>query len=142
MERTTEDVDAFLEAQGPTSDLARTDALVRAALPDLSRTLWRGVFWGGTEQAIVGYGDIVQSRPRGPDVEWFLVGLARQKRHLSLYVNAVDDGAYLTRQYADRLGRARVGAAAITFSRLDDVDTAALHELLVGAGRTLGDASG
>ncbi|WP_278234865.1 hypothetical protein [Isoptericola sp. AK164] len=136
MHRTTEDVDAFLAGDDVSPDMVRTDAVVREMLPALSRTLWRGVFWGGTEQAIVGYGDIVQPRPRGADVEWFLVGLAQQRRHLSLYVNAVADGAYLTRAYADRLGRAKVGAASIAFTRLDDLDDAVLREMLARAGRT------
>ncbi|MEG3616694.1 hypothetical protein [Isoptericola haloaureus] len=137
MERTTQDVDAYLAGDGVDPDVVRTDAVVREVLPRISRALWRGVFWGGTEQTIIGYGDVVQPRPRGPGVEWFLIGLARQKRHLSLYVNAVDDGDYLTRAYADRLGRATTGAASIAFARLDDLDPVVLRELLAHAGRTL-----
>ncbi|MDO8145393.1 MULTISPECIES: DUF1801 domain-containing protein [unclassified Isoptericola] len=141
MRRTAEDVDAYLHGDDVAPDLARTDAVVRDVLPGLSRSLWRGVFWGGTEQVIIGYGDIVQPRPRGADVEWFLVGLAQQKRHLSLYVNAVEDGAYLGRRYADRLGRAKVGAASISFARLDDLDEAVLREMLAHAGRTLDEGT-
>ena len=73
---------------------AQLDALIRKALKSRCRVLWEGVFWGGTDQSIIGYGDIVQPRPRGDDVEWFLVGLARQKAHWSVYVNAAEDGRY------------------------------------------------
>lgn len=68
-------------------------------------------------------------------MKWFLVGLAEQSRHLSLYVNAADGEGYLVRRYAPRLGRVKVGAAAITFRTLDDLDVEALHELLVEARR-------
>ncbi|WP_156156221.1 DUF1801 domain-containing protein [Demequina maris] len=129
MRRTDDDVDAFLAA-GPRAELLiAVDAALRAGMPDAPRTLWRGVFWGGTEQAIVGYGDISQPRPRGDDVDWFLIGLAEQKNHVSLYVNAVADGAYLAHRYADRLGRVRVGAAAVTFRRLEDLDLDAVAEM-------------
>ena len=67
------DVDTWLEhAADP--ELTELDALLAAAFAGRSRLLWTGVFWGGSEQEIIGYGDLVQSRPRGPDVEWFVVG--------------------------------------------------------------------
>ncbi|MDN4476714.1 hypothetical protein QQX09_12700 [Demequina sp. SYSU T00192] len=129
MRRTDDDVDAFLAASPRAELLVAVDAALRAGMPGVSRTLWRGVFWGGTEQAIVGYGDISQPRPRGEDVEWFLIGLAEQKGHVSLYVNAVADGAYLAHRYADRLGKVRTGAAAVTFRRLEDLDLAVVTEM-------------
>jgi hypothetical protein len=95
--------------------------------------VWEGTFWGGTEQRILGYGDIVQPRPRGESVEWFLVGLARQTKTYSLYVNAVEDGAYLLSGYADRLGKVKVGSASVGFRSLDDVDREGLTELLTRA---------
>ncbi|WP_062303953.1 DUF1801 domain-containing protein [Demequina subtropica] len=133
--RTDEDVDAFLAA-GPRAELlTAVDAALRAGMPGIPRALWRGVFWGGTEQAIVGYGDIVQPRPRGEAVEWFLIGLAEQKNHVSLYVNAVAEGAYLAHRYADRLGRVKVGAAAVTFRSLEGVDLGVITEMAAEAVR-------
>ena len=88
------------------------------------------MFWGGTEQTIIGYGDIRQPRPRGDEVEWFLVGLARQKNNFSIYLNAVEDGAYLGKQFADRLGKVKVGAASIGFRHLAAVDLDVLTEML------------
>jgi hypothetical protein len=130
--RTGESVDALLEAL-PEPDrpaMAVLDRHIVVALTGRSRTFWRGTFWGGTEQAIIGYGDIVQPRPKRPDVEGFAVGLARQKRNLSLYVNAVEDGPYIGRAYADRLGKVKAGAASLSFRRLEDIDLAVLDELL------------
>jgi len=136
MERSTTDPDDFLAAlddEDVRAAMRRLDELIVANMPGRSRTLWEGVFWGGTEQSIIGYGDIVQPRPRGESVEWFAVGLARQSANYSIYVNAVDDGDYLGRQYADRLGKVKVGAASIGFRRLDDVDLDVLAELVARA---------
>ena len=63
---------------GDRSVMLAVDRLITDAMPNRRRVLWRGVFWGGTEQAIIGYGDIRQPRPRSDDVELFLVGLAKQ----------------------------------------------------------------
>ncbi|MDN4478379.1 hypothetical protein [Demequina lignilytica] len=131
--RTADDVDAFLAASPRAGTLQAVDAALRAGMPGAPRTLWRGVFWGGTDQAIVGYGDIRQPRPRGADVDWFLIGLAEQKNHVSLYVNAVADGAYLAHRYAERLGRVKVGSAVVTFRRLEDLDLAVVTEMAARA---------
>ncbi|WP_084102842.1 DUF1801 domain-containing protein [Demequina sp. NBRC 110051] len=132
---TGESVEDFLAADAVAADdsLVTVDAVLVASLPGASRRLWRGVFWGGTEQAIVGYGDITQPRPRGADVAWFLVGLARQQRHVSLYVNAAEGREYLSRIYAPRLAapghKVKAGAAALTFGSADDLDLEVLGEM-------------
>jgi hypothetical protein len=61
------------------------------------------------------------------------VGLARQSRTFSLYVNAVEDGAYLLSRYADRLGKVKVGSASISVAAIDDLDLRSLRELLTRA---------
>jgi len=109
------------------------DALIRECMPARSRTVWEGIFWGGTEQRIIGYGTIVQPRPRGADVEWFLVGLARQSASYSLYVNATEDDAYLLKAYGGKLGNVKLGSASIGFTGLADVDIEGLRELLTRA---------
>lgn len=113
--------------------MAALDALLSEAMPGRRRALYEGTFWGGTEQTIIGYGHIVQHRPKGEAVHWFLVGLARQKTHYSLYVNAVTDGKYLGQHYAGRIGKVKLGSASIGFRRLDDLDIDILTELLVRA---------
>ncbi|MDE0573279.1 DUF1801 domain-containing protein [Demequina sp. B12] len=138
MERTSESVEDFLrggDADDPAMTLTAVDEVIVRALPDATRVLWRGTFWGGTEQAIVGYGAISQPRPKGPDVEWFLIGLARQKRHVSLYVNAAEGKRYLSAAYGPRLGKVKVGAAAVNFGSVRDLDLEVLAELVSHAGR-------
>lgn len=106
------------------------DQLIVNALPGRRRDLWEGVFWGGTDQHIIGYGHIRQPRPKGKHVDWFLVGLAKQKQTYSIYLNAVLDGRYLAHTYGDRLGKVKLGAANISFRKLADVDLDALRTLL------------
>lgn len=127
------DVDAHLAAI-EAGDIAETmkalDRLITGAMPGRRRALYEGTFWGGTEQKIIGYGHIVQPRPKGEAVHWFLVGLARQKDHYSLYVNAVDEGKYLGQQYKGRLGKVKLGSASIGFKHIDDLDLEVLEELM------------
>lgn len=135
MHKTDEDVDAFLTTLRDAEAHIALDARIRRALPDASRTLWRGVFWGGTAQAIIGYGDLVQPRPRGRDVEWFLVGLAQQSTHSSLYVNAIDGERYLVHEHAAALGKVKAGSAAVTFRTVADLDPDGLDALLAHVAR-------
>jgi hypothetical protein len=46
-----------------------------------------------------------------------------------------DDGQYLAESRADQFPRANVGKSCIRFKRLDDLDLAALRDLLEEAGR-------
>ena len=110
--------------------MAKLDSVIVAALPGRRRVLWEGVFWGGTEQSIIGYGDIRQPRSGGREVEWFLVGLARQKGTFSVYLNAVEDGTYLGQRFAARLGKVKIGAASIGFRSLDDLDLETMSTML------------
>ena len=91
-----------------------------------------------TDQHIIGYGSQRSVNRSGAEVDWFLVGLACQKAHLSLYVSAVDEGAYLVKRYADRLGKVKIGSAVITFKRLADMDRSVLREMVTRA-RELGE---
>ena len=132
MQRTDTDVDEFLAAvEGERGDELRAlDRIIAEELAGLERVLWEGPMWGGTDQRIVGYGGITQPRPRGASIEWFLVGLAEQQRHLSVYVNAAEDGRYLVQSWADRLGTVKVGSAAITLTALQGLDEPAFRAML------------
>jgi len=143
MERTGRDVDAYLAGLGGerAEAMRELDRLISAEFDGLERALWEGVFWGGTEQAIIGYGAITQERPRAASVDWFLVGLAEQARHVSVYVNAAEDGAYLVQRRAASLGRVKVGSAAITITALDRLDRDGFVALLRRARELVPDAS-
>ena len=137
MERTDLDVDRFLaEAGEHAADLQQLDRTIGAHMTGLDRALWVGDMWGGTHQRIVGYGAIEQPRSRGATASWFLIGLARQSAHYSLYVNAVAEGRYLVQSRAKTLGSVKLGAAAVTFRTLADLDEVGLVAL-VGEAREL-----
>lgn len=118
---------AWFAAAGPREEeLRRVDALVMAAAPGIDRQL---VPVGSGQ--MLGYG-LMPYRPASAKetTTWPLIALAAQKRHLSLYVCAVVDGAYLAESRAGELGRVSCGKSCIRFTSLDRVDTVALDRLV------------
>ncbi len=132
MERSATSPDVFFASlpDPPRSDVERVDAVLSKVMKGHSRVLWGGKFWGGTEQSIIGYGDLTYDRPGKETVEWFVVGLAPQKNYNSIYVNARAEDGYLIQRYADRLGKVKVRSAAITFKKADDLDLKVLEEVV------------
>ena len=118
---------AWFSAAGPREEeLRRVDALVMAAAPGIDRQL---VPVGSGH--MLGYG-LMPYRPRSAKetTTWPLIALAAQKRHLSVYVCAVVDGAYLAESRAGELGRVSCGKSCIRFTSLDKVDVAELSALV------------
>ncbi len=123
----SDDIQAWFAATGPREEeLRRVDALVMAASPGIDRQL---VPAGAGR--MLGYG-LMPYRPRTAreTTTWPLIALAAQKRHLSLYVCAVVDGAYLPETRADRLGTVSCGKSCIRFTSLDKVDADELWALV------------
>jgi hypothetical protein len=58
------------------------------------------------------------------------VGLASNKRYISLYVVGADDQGYVAERYKTRLPKADIGKSCVRLKRLEDVDQGALQELL------------
>jgi hypothetical protein len=114
-------------------DVATLDAAIVRAMPGEERVLWEGRFWGGTDQRIIGYGAYSYVGRSGASGEWFVVGLAVQKNYLSLYVNAAEDGTYLGKLYAPRLGKVKAGSANLQFKRAADVHLGVLEEMVTRA---------
>ena len=143
MERSTTTPDEFIASlpDGVREDIATLDTEISSVMGGLERTLWEGVFWGGTTQHIIGYGAYRYAGRSGGSGEWFVVGLAAQKSYLSVYVNAAEDGAYLGRQYAERLGKVKAGSANLQFKRAADIDAAVLREMVTRARDLVPDAT-
>lgn len=135
MQRSTTTPDAFIASLPDEArhDIASLDADISVVMAGRERVLWEGVMWGGTQQAIIGYGSYQAVNRSGGHVDWFLVGLARQKRYLSLYMNAVENGTSLVQAYASRLGRVRVGSANVSARRAADIDRTALLAMITKA---------
>ena len=124
---TADAIDAWFAAAGDREqELRRVDALVMEAAPGIDRQLVPA-----GSGAMLGYG-LMPYRPKSARQTTTvpLIALAAQKRHLSLYVCAVDDGGYVAETRADRLGKVSCGKSCIRFSSLDGVDTAELSALL------------
>ena len=99
--------------------------------------MWEGIFWGGSEQQIIGYGNYTYLRSDKTRAEWFIVGLTRQKNYFSVYVNAVDDEQYLTERYGPELGKVKTGKSSITFRNLADINLNVLSEMVEHAGKIM-----
>ena len=115
------------------ADVAKLDKEISKILKGRSRVLWEGVFWGGSQQSIIGYGDLTYHDSKGKAVEWFVVGLALQKNYISVYVNAVQHGVYLAEGRAKELGKAKVGKSSIAFKKLADINLDILLEIAAKA---------
>ena len=135
MERTGTDPSSHIRAlpEGVRDDITELDHLISEIFADAPRFMWEGKFWGGSEQSIIGYGEFSYTDSSGQDVHWFAVGLAAQKQYISVYVNAVEDGAYLLEQYQGRLGKVKIGSASLSFKSLQDLNIEAFDDLIVRA---------
>ncbi|KXK26055.1 MAG: hypothetical protein TR69_WS6001001349 [candidate division WS6 bacterium OLB20] len=112
-------------------DMAMLDTLIMKHAPaETERVMWEGVFWGGSEQSIIGYGEMSYQRSDRQTVNWFLLGLASQKNYITVFVNVVEDKKYLTETYKDRLGKAKTGKSSISFKSPDDINMSVLEELI------------
>jgi hypothetical protein len=135
MQRTTTSPDDYLASlpDDVREDMTALDAAIAPVFAGHERVLWEGVFWGGSEQRIIGYGDLRQKNSKGAVVEWFAVGLASQKNYLSLYVSVVDDGQYIVKRYCERLGKVKCSNANVQFKRLSDLDLPIVIEMVTRA---------
>ena len=132
MERTGTDPDAYIKTlpAGVRDDITELDRRISQVFSDAPKFMWEGRFWGGSDQSIIGYGEFSYTNSSGHEVHWFAVGLAAQKQYISVYVNAVEDGAYLLKQYQGRLGKVQIGSASLSFKSLGDLDMETFEELI------------
>lgn len=139
MEKTNDTIEQYLETLDPKHRevLQEIIDLIYKVAPDIGYSVWRGVFWGGSEQTILGFGEYEYQTKSGASGTWFLIGLARQKAYYSLYVTALQDGEYITKKYQDKLGKVKAGSSNIRFTKLENVNLDVLREMLSEAVATL-----
>jgi hypothetical protein len=126
---------------GVREDIATLDGEISSVMSGFERVLWEGVFWGGSQQAIIGYGSYRYKGRSGAEGEWFVVGLAAQKNYLSLYVNAADGSQSLAKAYGPRIGKVKAGSGNLQFKRAADLDLAVLREMVARAKELAAGAS-
>lgn len=103
-------------------DVEQLHRLIRRTAPRLKPHIQSGM---------LAYGSFHYRSSSGREGDWFVIGLASQKRYLSLYVCAADGKQYLAESFRDRFPKADIGRSCIRFQRLDELDPAALKELLL-----------
>jgi hypothetical protein len=108
------------------TDVAALDALIREHAPGLEPVV---------AGKMLGYGPFHYRYASGREGDTTLLGLASQKRYISLYVLCANGGRYLAESYVERLPKASVGKSCVRFARLSDVDPAVLAELVTEAAR-------
>lgn len=115
--------DAYLEAleEPRRSDVRALHDLIRAVAPTLEARI---------ESGMLAYGRYTYRYASGRSGEWFPIGLASNKRYISLYVTATAGGRYVTEAFAPRLPKADIGKSCVRFRRLADVDQDVVAELI------------
>ena len=107
------------EARRP--DLQRLHELIREVAPELEPTM---------EFGMMGYGKFHYKYKTGREGDWLKLGIANNKRYISLYCCAADERGYVAERYVDRLPKADIGKSCVRFKRLSDLDEGVLRELL------------
>jgi hypothetical protein len=81
---------------------------------------------------MLAYGRYHYRSKSGSEGEWFHIGLASNKRYISLYVMATDPGGgrYLAETYKDRLPDADIGKSCVRFKRPSDLDERVVAQLI------------
>jgi hypothetical protein len=103
------------------SDIRELDALIRKLAPKLEPHLASGM---------LAYGHY-HYKGKTTEGEWFNIGLASNKRYISLYLMAGDGkGGYLAESYKERLPKADIGRSCVRFKRPGDLDRRDLEELI------------
>lgn len=80
--------------------------------------------WG---TSIIGFGNTHYKYASGREGDWFLTGFSPRKQDLTVYIGGGLD------RYADilqRLGKHKTGKGCLYIKKLDDIDLAALEQLV------------
>jgi uncharacterized protein YdhG (YjbR/CyaY superfamily) len=87
---------------------------------------------------MLGYGTFSYTNSKKQVGQWHTVGLANQKKYISVYVCAVEDGVYLAEKHKKELGNVTVGKSCISFKKLSDLNLDAFKKVLKAAEKNPG----
>lgn len=108
-------------------DIRRLHQMVLDEAPQLAPTMQFRMM--GTP--VMGYGPFDYKYASGRSGTWFKVGIAAQKKYLSLYCCACDSEGYVAERFASRLPKANIGRSCVRFASLEHLDEQAIRELIV-----------
>ncbi|MEP7361461.1 MAG: DUF1801 domain-containing protein [Chloroflexota bacterium] len=105
------------------SHIKELHELIRANAPELEPHIASGM---------LAYGRYHYRSKSGSEGDWFHIGLASNKRYISLYVMATapTGGGYLAESYKNRLPKADIGRSCVRFKRPEDLDPDLLTQLI------------
>ena len=112
------------------------DAATRKDCADIAALLQRitgaaAKMWG---PSIVGFGSYHYKYDSGREGDWFRIGVASNRNYVSLYICPSDATGYIPEHYKEALPKASIGRGCVRFKSLDDLDAAALRELIRAGG--------
>jgi uncharacterized protein DUF1801 len=111
-------------------ELRELDAFIREHAPDLPPVL------STTMGAVLGYGEQpYQTKSMKEPIDWPVVALAAQKRHISLYLCVLEDGEYVAEKHAAELGNVNCGKSCVRFTKADKVNRDGLAKILADINR-------
>ena len=102
-------------------DIQSLHDLVREVAPELEPTM---------EFGMLGYGKYHYKYASGRQGDWMKIGIANNKRYISLYCCSADERGYVAERYRKRLSKADIGKSCVRFKRLSDLDEGILRELI------------
>ncbi len=102
-------------------DIQRLHDLVREIAPELEPTM---------EFGMMSYGKFHYKYASGREGDWMKLGIANNKRYISLYCCSADEKGYVAERYKKRLPKASIGKSCVRFKRLSDLDEDALRDLI------------
>jgi hypothetical protein len=109
------------------SEIQRLDRIIREVAPELEP---------GFGSGMLGYGLFHYEYATGREGDAYKIGLSSRKDYISLYCLATNAGGYVAEQYKERLPKASIGKSCVRFKRVDDLDEAALRELIATTAKT------
>jgi len=75
----------------------------------------------------IGYGIQTIKYADGKTREFYLIGLSANKTGISVYILGIDDKAYLSKTYGEKIGKASVSGYCIKFKTLKDINIKVLE---------------
>jgi Domain of unknown function (DU1801) len=123
--------EAYFAAVGDReAELRELDTFIRQHAPDLPPVLSQ------TMGAVLGYGEQpYQSKSMKEPIDWPVVALAAQKRHISLYLCVLEDGEYVAEKHAAELGQVSCGKSCVRFTKADKINRDGLARILADINR-------